>query len=100
MDLGALRFQVVPKTQTNWYVPPLGYAWGGGGPGVAVWGRVGLSGGGCLADEKKRTPPLCPFYRNVPRHVIPPRLRFFRMPYGHKRKTEFGENHMSWDRNP
>ena len=57
--LGALRVQVVPKTQTNWYVPPLGYAWGGGGPGVAVWGRVGLSGGGCLADEKKG-PPLLP----------------------------------------
>ena len=56
LDLGALRAQVVPKTQTNWYVPPLCYVWGGDGPGVAVWGRLGLSGGGCLADEKKGPP--------------------------------------------
>ena len=62
MDLGALRVQVVPKTQTNWYVPPLGYAWGGGGPGVAVWGRVGLSGspGGAVWLTKKKDPPLLP----------------------------------------
>ena len=63
LDLGALRVQVqvqvVPKTQTSWYVPPLGYVWGGGGPGVATWGRLGLSGGGCLADKKKGPPPPC-----------------------------------------
>ena len=70
MDLGALRVQVVPKTQTSWYVPPLGYVWGGGGPGVATWGRLGLSGGGCLADKKKGPPLSRLRNRNVPRHVI------------------------------
>ena len=57
MVLGALRVQVVPKTHTNWYLPPLRYTWGGGGPGVAVWGSLGHSHTPCLADEKKRTPP-------------------------------------------
>ena len=70
---------------------------GRGWTGCSGLGAFRALRGGLFCWRKKRTPPLRPFFRNVPRHLIFSRLCFFLVLIQYKKKPQFRENHMSWD---